>query len=119
MYLDGIDAQGFGQFDGLGDLLAQPPPLFLQLSAWNAIGHEGAIAVASFEKSFGRQAFVDPQDGVLIDGQFGGQRSNRRQPFARLQCSAGAGRTDLRGDLPRDRHAGGCFDAEVQGFAPK
>ena len=48
----------------------------------------------------------------------GGQRPDGREPLAGLERSAGALGTDLGGDLPRDRHARGCFYANPHCFAP-
>ena len=59
-------------------------PLGPHLAGGHAIGHERAVAVAAFEKPLGGQPLVDPQNRVLIDGQFGGQCSDGRQPLAGL-----------------------------------
>ena len=58
----------------MGDLLTEQLPLGPHLPGGDAVGHEGAVAVPAFEESFGRQSLVDAKDGVLIDGQFDGQR---------------------------------------------
>ena len=61
------------KFGHSGDLLTEQLPLGLHLAGGNAVGHEGAVAVAAFEQSLGRQPLVDAEDRVLVDGQFGGQ----------------------------------------------
>ena len=40
----------FGQFGHAGDLLAEQLPLGLHLAGGDAVGHEGAVAVAAFEQ---------------------------------------------------------------------
>jgi len=48
------------------------------------------------------------------DRQFLGQLPHAGQPISRRQRSAGTMAADLVGDLPRNRHARGCFNPEKQ-----
>ncbi len=85
-----VHAQRLGQFGHPGDLLPQQLPLGFHLAGRHAVGHEGPVAVPAFEKPLGRQPLVNAKNRVLIDGQFGGQRPDGREPLAGLERSAGA-----------------------------
>ena len=82
--------QGAGQLGDAGDLLSEQLPLGPHLPGGDAVGYEGAVAVAAFQEPLGRQTLVDAENGVLIDGQFDGQRADRGEPVAGVEGPAGA-----------------------------
>jgi hypothetical protein len=113
--LGGFDVEGAGQFGQSGGLLAEESALGFHLSGGDPAGHVGAVAVAAFEQSLGGEAFVNAEDGVLVDGQLAGQGADGGEAVAGLELPAGALGPDLGGNLPGDRHAGGGFDVKLRG----
>jgi hypothetical protein len=75
--------------------------------------------MSAFKQSLGRQPFIYSKDGILVDGQLGGQSPDGRKPVSRFERFTGALRPDLGGDLPGDWHPGRCFYANLHVIASK
>jgi hypothetical protein len=79
--------------DELAALLFHSPPRGIP-------GDERTLAVPHIQKAVRHQPLIDPQDRVLIDGQFLGELPHRGQPVACFERAGCAQRCNLLGDLP-------------------
>src|SRR5262249_44066633 len=94
---------------------SQPLPLAFEAPLGDHVGDERTVAVAHFEELFGGEPLVDPEHGVLVDGQIARELPDGRDSGAWGERPGETLGPNLVGELPRDGDRRIAFNPDKHG----
>ena len=109
MQIVGFEAQRNALAGHLAEFFDKPLAMSRTSETDRVLGDKGPLPVSHFQEPVSDKSLVDPQYGVLIDGQLTGQLTHGRQSVTWSQLARGTESGDLLGNLRGNRYRGTFF----------